>query len=85
MDSDEEKEGRDELFRFKKRLTSCLKTESLEAVLAEVKRLPPRHAVSPLIAGLFDTDSNIKWHAVSALGAVVAVLAERRPRKAGFP
>ena len=62
---------------MKKRLTSFLKTESLESILAEVRRLPPRHAVSPLIAGLFHTDGNIKWHAVSALGVVVAALAER--------
>ena len=39
MGSDEEKEGRDDLFRFKKGLISYLKTKSLEAVLAEVRRL----------------------------------------------
>ena len=77
MDNDEEKKGQDELFRFKKGLISYLKTESLEAVLAEVRRFPPRQAVRPLLAGLFHTDDNTKWHAVSALGAVVAALAER--------
>ncbi|MDP1990679.1 MAG: HEAT repeat domain-containing protein [Syntrophales bacterium] len=77
MDNDEEKEGQDELFRFKKGLISYLKTESLEAILAEVRRFPPRQAVRPLLAGLFHTDDPIKWHAVSALGAVVAALAER--------
>ena len=77
MDNDEEKKGQDDLFRFKKGLISYLKTESLEAVLAEVRRFPPRQAVRPLLAGLFHTDDPIKWHAVSALGAVVAALAER--------
>jgi hypothetical protein len=33
-------------------------------------------AVSPLIAGLFHVGGNIKWHAVSALGGVMAVLAK---------
>ncbi len=77
MDNDEKKKGQDVLFRFKKGLISYLKTESLEAVLAEVRRFPPRQAVRPLLAGLFYTEDPIKWHAVSALGAVVAALAER--------
>lgn len=77
MDNDEEKKGQDELFRFKKGLISYLKTESLDRVLAEVRRFPPSKAVRPLLAGLFHTDDPIKWHAVSALGAVVATLAER--------
>lgn len=61
---------------FKRTIISRLKTGSLDAVLAEVRRLPPRQAVSPLIAGLFNTDGNVKWHAVSALGVVMAVLAK---------
>ena len=61
---------------FKRRIISRLKTGSLDAVLAEVRRLPPRQAVSPLIAGLFNAGGNIKWHAVSALGVVMAVLAK---------
>jgi HEAT repeat protein len=71
-----ENEGRNSLFGFGKRITTCLKAKSLAAVLAEVRRLPPRQAVSPLIGGLFHTDDTIKWHAVSALGEVVSVLAE---------
>jgi len=61
---------------FKKRIISRLKMEPLDAVLAEVRRLPPRQAVSPLIAGLFNADGYVKWHAVSALGAVMTLLAK---------
>lgn len=61
---------------FKRRIISRLKTGSLDEVLAEVRRLPPRQAVSPLIAGLSHAGGNVKWHAVSALGVVMAVLAE---------
>jgi hypothetical protein len=61
---------------FKRRISSRLKTEPLDAILAEVRRPPPRQAVSPLIAGLFNTDSNVRWHAVSALGVVMALLAK---------
>ncbi|MBN2437413.1 MAG: HEAT repeat domain-containing protein [Deltaproteobacteria bacterium] len=60
---------------FKRRIISRLKTEPLDAVLAEVRRLPPRKAVSPLIAGLSHASGNVKWHAVSALGLVIAMLA----------
>jgi len=62
---------------FKRRIISRLKTEPLDAVLAEVRRFPPRQAVSPLIAGLSHAGGNVKWHAVSALGVVMAVLAEK--------
>ena len=61
---------------FKRRIISWLKTGSLDTVLAEVRRLPPRQAVSPLIACLFDAGDIIKWHAVSALGVVMADLAK---------
>jgi HEAT repeat protein len=61
---------------FKRRIISRLKTEPLDAVLAEVRRLPPRQAISPLIASLSHADGNVKWHAVSALGVVMAVLAK---------
>jgi HEAT repeat protein len=61
---------------FKRRIISRLKTEPLDAVLAEVRRLPLRQAVSPLIAGLSHAGGNVKWHAVSALGLVMAMLAK---------
>ena len=82
MGADKEKERREQLSRFKRNLTSCLKTESLETVLAEVRRFPPRQAVSPVLACLFHTDHMIKWHAVSALGAIVAALAEKEMESA---
>jgi hypothetical protein len=61
---------------LKRRIMSWLKTGSLDTVLSEVRRLPPRQAVSPLIACLCDTGDIIKWHAVSALGVVMVELAK---------
>ena len=61
---------------FKRRIISGLKTEPLDAVLAEMRRLPPRQTVSPLIAGLSNAGANVKWHAVSALGVIMALLAK---------
>jgi hypothetical protein len=61
---------------YRRTIISLLKTCPLEAVLAEVLRLPPRRAISPLIAALFHESAIVKWHAVSALGVAVAALAE---------
>ena len=60
----------------RKMTISLLGRESIKAILTEVKLLPPRRIVSSLIAALFHGDDRIKWHAVSALGVVVAGLAE---------
>jgi len=60
----------------KESILTCLRKEPLDAVLDEVRQWPPRRAVSPLIGCLFNGDERIKWHAVSALGAVVAALAK---------
>ncbi len=59
----------------RKMIISLLGGESIESILAEVKLLPPRRTLSSLIAALFHTDERIRWHAVSALGVVVAGLA----------
>jgi hypothetical protein len=61
---------------FKGRIMSWLETGSLDTVLSQVRRLPPRQVVSPLIACLFDTGDIVKWHAVSALGVVMVELAK---------
>ncbi|MBE0557762.1 MAG: HEAT repeat domain-containing protein, partial [Proteobacteria bacterium] len=60
----------------RRNIISRLKTCPLDAVLAEVRRLPPRQTISPLIAALYHESATIRWHTVSALGAVVAALAE---------
>ncbi len=57
-------------------IVTCLYAEPLDAVLAEALRWPPRRAISPLIACLFHGDEKVRWHAVSALGAITATLAE---------
>jgi HEAT repeat protein len=61
---------------FRKIILSLLKTESLEAILAEVRRMPPRQVVNALLTFLYHADGTVKWHAVSALGAAMALLAE---------
>lgn len=57
-------------------ILSCLAKEPLDAVLASVGQWPPRRVVSKLIGCLYNPDEKIRWHAVSALGATVAALAQ---------
>jgi len=61
----------------KKELQCQLATHDLTAVLALVARLPPRELLNPLIGSLCNPDELSKWLAVSALGKVVAALADR--------
>ncbi|MCE5282095.1 MAG: HEAT repeat domain-containing protein [Deltaproteobacteria bacterium] len=60
---------------FREMILSCLEAESFETVMAQASHWPPRQAVSPLIAALFREAPRVRWHAVSALGVVVAALA----------
>lgn len=67
---------------YKESIITCLQGGPLDAVLAEVRRWPPRRAISPLIACLLHRDEKVRWHAVSAVGAVTATLAETDPEAA---
>ena len=66
---------------YRKSIVTCLCGEPLDLVLAQVLQWPPRWAISPLIACLFHGDERVRWHAVSALGAVTE-LAETHPEAA---
>jgi hypothetical protein len=61
---------------LRKQILSLLKTKPIETVLSEVRNFPPRQAASALISGLCHTNPTLKWHAVSALGVAMALLAE---------
>jgi hypothetical protein len=67
---------------YRKSIVTCLCGEPLDLVLAEVLQWPTRRVISPLIACLFHGDERVRWHAVSALGAVTAELAETNPEAA---
>ncbi|MEW6333896.1 MAG: DVU0298 family protein [Thermodesulfobacteriota bacterium] len=68
--------------RLNKPIVACLRGESLDAVLTAVRQWPPRRVISPLIGALCRGDERVRWHAVSALGAVTAALAETEPEAA---
>lgn len=60
---------------LKKQVLNLLQSESIPAMLAAVCRWPSRQVVNPLIGCLYHIDDTVRWHAVSAMGAVVSKLA----------
>lgn len=63
--------------RYKKQITSLLQAPSLDQILPAVARMPARQTISPLFSLLCHGQDKIRWRAVSALGAVVAHLADQ--------
>jgi hypothetical protein len=61
--------------QLKKIILQLLQVADFEKGLEEIRRLPPRQAVNPLISFLCSLDEEIKWRAVTALGRVVSELA----------
>ena len=61
--------------RLKKKIGRLLAEEDFEGGLAAIRRMPPRQAVSPLFGFFCDLDETVKWHAVTAIGCLVADLA----------
>ncbi|MEE9121657.1 MAG: HEAT repeat domain-containing protein [Syntrophobacteria bacterium] len=64
--------GRD----VKRRVLEILKSDDLDQVLDELCRLPSRQVINPLFSFLYSSDEQIKWRAVTAMGTVVANLAD---------
>lgn len=63
--------------QLKKEIFERLSAPDLQKRLASFRALPPRKAVNPLFSFLYHTKPMIKWHAVSAMGYVVAGLADK--------
>jgi len=61
----------------KRRITKLLGSSDIEAVIEELRRLPPAQSINPLIGALCSNNETARWHAITALGPVVADLADR--------
>jgi hypothetical protein len=68
--------------QLKKTVLRLLQVENFDQGLQEIRRLPPRQSVNPLMACLCSLDERIKWRAVTALGELVADLAASDPESA---
>ena len=63
--------------REKRRISRLLGSADIEAVIQELLQLPPSRVINPLIGALCSNDEPVRWHAVTALGPIVAALADR--------
>jgi len=62
--------------QIKTRLYDHLKAKDLDPELQEIRRYPLKQVVSPLFSYFYNADERVRWHAVTAMGAVVSDLAE---------
>ena len=60
---------------LKHRVFELLKSTDLDLALGQLCRLPARQVINPLLSFLHNGEPRIKWSAVTAMGAVVAGLA----------
>jgi hypothetical protein len=61
--------------QLKKILPALLKNEAFEKSLEEICLMPARKVVNPLFSFFYNLDELVKWRAVTAMGVVVARLA----------
>lgn len=62
---------------LKRRVLELLTSTDLNPALDELCRLPARQVINPLFSFLSGTDPAVRWHAITAMGVVVARLAAK--------
>ncbi len=62
--------------REKRRISKLLESSDIEAVIHELRQLPASRVISPLIGALCSSNETVRWHAITALGPIVADLAD---------
>jgi len=61
----------------KRRISKLLGYSDIESIIRELHQLPPSRVINPLIGALCSNDETVRWHAITALGPIVAGLADR--------
>jgi HEAT repeat protein len=61
----------------KRRISKLLGSSDIESIIRELHQLPPSRVINPLIGALCSNDETVRWHAITALGPIVAGLADR--------
>lgn len=62
---------------LKKKILDLLQTESLPDIHAVLRQYDEQRLLNSLFSGICRSDERLKWHAVAAMGPVVARLADR--------
>ncbi len=60
----------------KRRISKLLESSDIEAVIDKLRQLPASKAINPLIGALCSNNETVHWHAITAMGPVVADLAD---------
>lgn len=63
--------------QFKRQVLTLLQTDPFDPALNTLVGFTPRRVVNPLISFFLNPDPRVRWRAVTALGVVVAALAEK--------
>ena len=61
----------------KRRIAKLLESADIDAVIEELRQLSAAKVINPLIGALCSTNKTVRWHAITALGPVMADLAEQ--------
>ena len=62
--------------RFKDHVLRLLKSPDFDMSMKELSRVPGRKAVNPLFSFLYNSDEQIRWRAITAMGTVVSNIAD---------
>jgi len=62
---------------LKKKILALLQTGSLPEIHAELRQFDEQQLLNSLFSGICQSDEQVKWHAVAAMGPVVSRLADR--------
>jgi HEAT repeat protein len=62
---------------LKREVLELLRSDKFDQTLSELHQLPARQVINPLFSFLVSSDEHTKWRAVTAMGSVVANLAEK--------
>lgn len=64
------------LVREKRRIVALLKKADTKELLAELRSLSPHSVVNALFAGICSSDEKTRWNAITAMGPIVAAIAD---------
>lgn len=60
----------------KRKVNELLHSKDIEKAMEELCRFPLRQVINPLFSFLYHGDSQLKWNAVTAMGEIIAKLAD---------